>query len=726
MNEKEELQVPNAENSDSFEDIQQQSITVFFSRTYYDSGTRQIVTTAVFSSFSLPAISNADFTVQRNTGTQQSPNWQNQTTGWSLGVIEGGEDNERLVFATHTASIETGSYRFHIAANAISQNVPSAAASSTALSITAPYGASWTSGTITPASDRSASIVLNLSENPGSTFNAEADFEVERRTGTDPNFQWEREDDSDWSITSTGTGRSRTIKVTPISSVDAGTYRIVLLEDAFGTDKPDDDVASQSFTIGLANIIVTVPVPQGSSGAIQISLKARSFNVSGMPTRVGPQIQQHLGTVYYDTDTATADILIGTWEYANYCPESDRINASIRFNKEITGLNVNTDSAMNGDIEIQNENRNANLIGWTFTFSGHTGTGTTATLAANTPLVMSIQPPTNTNRLVYLVFTAGSVTFDTSQTGPPNAISTETISVDNSIGPPGPIFTLPEGIQMGSTSDISMDFEEKVYSFTSSDLNITGGGTYNSFKTNGWNIVLAEARASLSLAQVTIAGTDLTAISVERGVEAPETGVTEHWQINLNKVSDDIQTITTITGGQNANQNTIARTSPTGSLYTVTINNPAKSSGTINMTLRRNSVQAFDDHTRGPEQPQNSGSYAFNTDPIPYVVDSDYDNRLVAGLNNIGIDFNIEVQGVLPGAFEFEGMNGITLAVSNIFYSATQDPDVRPSTASRTTPVSTDGTTQAKYYRISIMVPDPVPAGILSINLVDGIINTNF
>ena len=45
---------------------------------------------------------------------------------------------------------------------------------------------------------------------------------------------------------------TRTIRATPSSAVTSGTYRIVLKEDAFGTDKPSADVAAGSIAVGAA------------------------------------------------------------------------------------------------------------------------------------------------------------------------------------------------------------------------------------------------------------------------------------------------------------------------------------------------------------------------------------------------------------------------------------------------------------------------------------------
>lgn len=90
------------------------------------------------------------------------------------------------------------------------------------------YSATWATGTPTVRSDRSVRIVLTLSENPGTTF-ATSDFEVQNSSGTVQS--------TGWTITEIGTGTTtRTIQAAPASTVVAGTYKIVLKEDGFGSD----------------------------------------------------------------------------------------------------------------------------------------------------------------------------------------------------------------------------------------------------------------------------------------------------------------------------------------------------------------------------------------------------------------------------------------------------------------------------------------------------------
>lgn len=112
------------------------------------------------------------------------------------------------------------------------------------------YIASWATGTPSVATDRSVRIQLTISEDPTTTFSASDDFEVQNSSGATQ---------SGWTISEIGTGTtSRLIEAKPSSTVAAGTYKLVLEENAFGTDRPDADVESPDFTIGTYTPVVSV------------------------------------------------------------------------------------------------------------------------------------------------------------------------------------------------------------------------------------------------------------------------------------------------------------------------------------------------------------------------------------------------------------------------------------------------------------------------------------
>ena len=64
--------------------------------------------------------------------------------------------------------------------------------------------------------------------------------------------------DPNWTISTSGTGLVRTINATPNLQVSDGNYRLVALEDAFGTDKPERNVRSNDITVTDSREALTV------------------------------------------------------------------------------------------------------------------------------------------------------------------------------------------------------------------------------------------------------------------------------------------------------------------------------------------------------------------------------------------------------------------------------------------------------------------------------------
>ena len=534
---------------------------------------------------------SADFQVDLKSGSAYS-----SSTGWT--ITSSGSGATRTITATPSRTVANGTYRITLKQNAFGTGKPRLDLSTGDRSIGSYYSATWPTQSAIPDSNRAVSINLTLSEDPGSAFSAGVDFRVQSLSGN----TWSTA--SGWILSSTGSGLNRTINATPNRSVPAGTYRILLREDAFGTDKPPADAPSASFAITgppTGTRTITVPIPQNSIGGIQLALKARSFNVFENTSQVGPEFQQYLGTVYYDTgggvdvipsiaigggsfcttsrrvtwtayvtdateteltaftvadvsannvtsvgasitptltltvtrmpatgssfqiqtnpipvnragdmsvtvvanalgantnksvtsscvayDTrTTVTPLIATWQYANYCSTSDRVYAAVQFNKAITNLDVRSPSL---DIQVANDRQNANLTGWTLSFSGHTGSGQTAALAANTNLVIEATPPANTNRDVYLHVNADSVTSGT-QTGPDSMVYSETIPVNNvPVEPPDepPSIAIDGGSYCTTsrrvtwTAYVTGATDTELDSFTNADTtinNVTSAGT---------------------------------------------------------------------------------------------------------------------------------------------------------------------------------------------------------------------------------------------------------
>ena len=216
--------------------------------------------------------------------------------------------------------------------------------------------------------------------------------------------------------------------------------------------------------------ILRITNPADSQGTINAHLKAGTVHTL-QHNVAGPEFPQNSGSYAFDRTGDDPDPLIGTWQYANYCPESNRINAAIQFNKDITDLDVR--STGNSDIHIQNDQRSQNLINYNITFSGHTAgvDDESATLDASTNLVLSIQPPDDVDRDIYLVFAAAArdsmnnlingVGFSTNRVGPTNPIVSEVIRVGNVSTPRIINVVRPDVLQVGN-NDILVDFNTEV------------------------------------------------------------------------------------------------------------------------------------------------------------------------------------------------------------------------------------------------------------------------
>ena len=80
---------------------------------------------------------------------------------------------------------------------------------------------------------------------------ATSDFKVQRRIGTSGSYRWI--DADGWTISffgGTQSAISLTVEATPTSAVPAGTYRFAIVENAFGADKPGNEIYSGSQDVG--------------------------------------------------------------------------------------------------------------------------------------------------------------------------------------------------------------------------------------------------------------------------------------------------------------------------------------------------------------------------------------------------------------------------------------------------------------------------------------------
>ena len=106
-------------------------------------------------------------------------------------------------------------------------------------------------------SERVATSIITFSSNPGSGFNVSQDVRIQKKTG----LAYNNEALTAWDLTSTavtGQAAQRSIKADPSPSVEAGTYRFILVSGALGSGTGGQ--TSNDFTIGdeMATPAVTI------------------------------------------------------------------------------------------------------------------------------------------------------------------------------------------------------------------------------------------------------------------------------------------------------------------------------------------------------------------------------------------------------------------------------------------------------------------------------------
>ena len=182
-----------------------------------------------------------------------------------------------------------------------------------------PQYASWAIPSV--SATRIITVELSIAEDPGTQF-ATSDLKVEKRSGAgtsgDP-YTW-AEDTTGWAIIALGSGFTqsgfrwtRTIVATPPGTAGSGSYRVVLKEDAFGTNKPHADIStdevrfanvataawsSTSFTNGKLQGSLTFSIAAGSNTSIT-GLTSDDFTVLDSSNN-------EVGNWVFDTIPATA------------------------------------------------------------------------------------------------------------------------------------------------------------------------------------------------------------------------------------------------------------------------------------------------------------------------------------------------------------------------------------------------------------------------------------
>ena len=357
---------------------------------------------------------------------------------------------------------------------------------------------------------------------------------------------------------------------------------------------------SASFTTAGGFVDVSATPPVGTSGNFKLQLDATSVQSGGSSLNNAPANNVISAEAAIDSTG-----LITTWGTPVFCGTSNEVDSTISFSHDVTGFTPS-------DIVVRNAGDTEDVSGWTHTISG---TGRTYTIES--------VPPPGTNSIFRLRLSANAVIFRPSETGPTSNADSPQFNVDNrtSLNPPSAEFVIPNDVQTGGTTDIAVSFGERVWILSEFDFTITGYDPEPNIlilaQDHQIRIRVAQSTPPLfRLRNITGAPSILSTIRSPLG---PSSGATDRWIIRLSRPFRDL----------NPNE-VVYKTTPTGpdvslnrnpifvdSNYTLRITNPANASGTLNAVLRKYAVNAVDDNLRGPEVPQNSGSYAFDTVLLP-------------------------------------------------------------------------------------------------------------
>ena len=363
---------------------------------------------------------------------------------------------------------------------------------------------------------------------------------------------------------------------------------------------------SASFTTAGGFVDVSATPPVGTSGNFKLQLDATSVMSGGSNLNNAPAMNIISTEVAIDTTG-----LIVTWGTPIFCGTSNEDDSTIAFSHDVTKFTV-------GDIVVRNAGDTADVPGWTHTISG---SGRTYTIES--------VPPAATNSIFRLRLLASSVSFRPSETGPTHNADSPQFNVDNrtSLNPPSAEFVIPNDVQTGATTDITVSFGERVWILSDFDFTITGHDPEPS-KTvlaRDHQIRIRAAQSNAPLFRLRNIPSAPSILSTIRSPLGPSSGPTDRWIIRLNRPFRDLTpnevVYKTISTGPDVSlsRNPIFLDSN----YILRITNPTNASGTLNAVLRKYAVNAADDNLRGPEVPQNSGSYAFDTIILPQFTIGD-------------------------------------------------------------------------------------------------------
>ena len=357
---------------------------------------------------------------------------------------------------------------------------------------------------------------------------------------------------------------------------------------------------SASFTTAGGFVDVTATPPLGTSGDFKLQLDATSVMSGGSNINNAPDSNIISGERAIDTTG-----LIVTWGTPVYCGTSNEVDSTISFSHDVTGFTAS-------NIIVRNAGDTADVSGWSHVISG---TGRTYTIEST--------PPARTNSIFRLRLPMNSVTFRPSETGPTHNADSPQFNVDNRaiLDAPSAEFVIPNAVQTGTTTDISVSFGENVWILSELDFTITGYDPAPDKEVLAQNhqIRIRNAQETTPIFRLRNIPSAPSIVSITRSPLGPSTGPTDRWIIRLNRPFRDLTpnevVYKTISTGPDIslNRNPIIVDSD----YTLRITNPINASGTLNAVLRKYAVNAVDDNLRGPEVPQNSGSYAFDTIILP-------------------------------------------------------------------------------------------------------------
>ena len=418
----------------------------------------------------------SDIIIQRagaaNTWTTES--------GWTItfNPSNPSSSNNPTVFAEATSGVAQGSFRFVLQRRALGTN-PTSDVVSDPFSIRDYVGPTFRWSDLTTDSDRSATATLHFPSNPGSAFNPSNDIRIDRQNNDDT---WSTS--TGWTVTSTGSGMTRTIKATSATTVLSGTYRMVIVEDAVGTNLPSSDTTSGNFQIpsyvvpyissatwsneaGGLNLSARLTFtgsavygiepndfeiinssntvdsrftisPSASSttsfvtitatpneelwGDYRIRLKANSVRGGSTATDNSPS-----STVTSSSQRINSVVdLEATWSILAFCAGSNSLTATLNFNSAVNNPGTS-------DIQVQlynSEGSHTNVNNWTIV----------VTEVEEDQYTITLTPPVNINRVVRLRLKRNTISFRANPntiTGPSDDIDSQYVAVDNRLGTGG-------------------------------------------------------------------------------------------------------------------------------------------------------------------------------------------------------------------------------------------------------------------------------------------------